>query len=193
MRNLDARMQKNIPNILTLLRILLIPVLVAVFYIESKFAHYVAVSIFIFASITDYFDGALARAWKVQSDFGKVLDPIADKLLVAATLMMMVDKGIAPVLPTLVILCREILVSGMREHLAELKVQVSLPVSRLAKIKTAAQMAAIIILLLGENTTGFRYTDLLGKVAIWTAAVLTAITGYAYLQKGIKNGSVAIR
>ena len=178
-------MQKDIPNILTLLRIALIPVLISAFYIESNFAHYIAASIFIFASVTDYFDGFLARAWKVQSNFGKVLDPIADKILVAATLMMMVDRGIAPVLPTLVILCREILVSGMREHLAELKV--SLPVSNLAKVKTAAQMVAIIILLLGESTTGIPYTDFLGKSAIWIAAFLTVITGYAYLKEGIKN------
>jgi cardiolipin synthase (CMP-forming) len=180
-------MQKNIPNILTSLRIILIPILVAAFYIDSKIAHYTAVIIFIFASITDYFDGFLARTWRVQSNFGKVLDPIADKLLVAATLMMMVDRSIAPVLPTLVILCREILVSGMREYLAELKVKVSVPVSRLAKIKTAAQMIAIIILLLGEETTGIPYTNLIGKISIWIAAILTVVTGYEYLRQGIRN------
>jgi CDP-diacylglycerol--glycerol-3-phosphate 3-phosphatidyltransferase len=178
-------MQKNIPNILTSLRIILIPILVSAFYIDSKIAHYVAVTIFIFASITDYFDGYLARVWSVQSNFGKVLDPIADKLLVAATLMMMVDRSIAPVLPTLVILCREILVSGMREYLAELKV--SLPVSHLAKIKTAAQMIAIIILLLGEEVTGIPHTDLIGEISIWIAAILTVVTGYEYLRQGIKN------
>jgi len=182
-------MQKDIPNILTLVRILLIPILVSVFYVESKFAHYIAASIFVFASITDYFDGFLARIWKVQSNFGKMLDPIADKLLVAATLMMMVDKGIAPVLPTLVILCREILVSGMREHLAGLRMNFSIPVSNLAKVKTAAQMIAIVILLLGESTTGIPYTNILGKVAIWVAAILTVVTGYAYLREGIKNVS----
>ena len=119
-------------------------------------------------------------------NFGRVLDPIADKLLVASTLMMMVDRNIAPVLPALVILCREILVSGMREYLAELKVKVSLPVSHLAKVKTAAQMIAIIILLLGEETTGIPYTNLIGKISIWLAAVLTVITGYEYLRQGIK-------
>ncbi len=180
-------MQKNIPNILTLSRIALIPILVSAFYIEAKFAHYVATGIFVFASITDYFDGFLARTWKVQSNFGGVLDPVADKMLVVATLMMMVDKGIAPVLPALVILCREILVSGMREYLAELKVKVSLPVSYLAKIKTATQMVAIIILLLGEESTGIAYTNLLGQITIWIAAGLTVITGYAYLKEGISN------
>ena len=179
-------MLKNIPNILTSLRIILIPILVSAFYIDSMIFHYIAVAIFIFASITDFFDGFLARAWKVQSNFGKMLDPIADKLLVASTLMMMVDKGIAPVLPTLVILCREILVSGMREYLAELKVKVSLPVSHLAKIKTGAQMVAIIILLLGEETTGIPYTNLVGKISIWIAAILTVVTGYEYLKQGIK-------
>jgi CDP-diacylglycerol--glycerol-3-phosphate 3-phosphatidyltransferase len=180
-------MQKNIPNILTSLRIILIPILVSAFYIDSKIAHYTAVAIFIFASITDYFDGFLARAWRVQSNFGKALDPIADKLLVAATLMMMVDRSIAPVLPALVILCREILVSGMREYLAELKVKVSVPVSHLAKIKTAAQMIAIIILLLGEETTGIPHTNLIGKISIWIAALLTVVTGYGYLRQCIRN------
>ena len=176
-------MQKNIPNILTLLRIALIPVLVGTFYIESKFSHYVATGIFIFASITDYFDGFLARVWKVQSSFGKVLDPVADKMLVVATLMMMVDKGITPVLPALVILCREILVSGMREYLAELKVNINPRVSYLAKIKTTTQMIAIIILLLGKEGTGITYANLLGEIVIWIAAVLTVVTGYAYLKK----------
>ena len=180
-------MQKNIPNILTSLRIILIPILVSAFYIDSKIAHYTAVAIFIFASITVYFDGFLARTWRVQSNFGKVLDPIADKLLVAATLMMMVDRSIAPVLPALVILCREILVSGMREYLAELKVKVSVPVSHLAKIKTAAQMIAIIILLLGEETTGIPHTNLIGKISIWIAALLTVVTGYGYLRQCIRN------
>lgn len=174
-------MQENIPNILTLLRIALVPVLVSAFYIDSKFAHYVTTGIFVFASITDYFDGFLARAWKVQSSFGRILDPIADKVLVVATLMMMVDRDIAPVLPALVILCREILVSGMREYLAELKVKISLPVSRLAKVKTTVQMLAIIILLLGEKGTGIAYTNLLGTIIIWIAAGLTVITGCAYL------------
>ena len=179
-------MQRNIPNILTSLRIVLIPILVLAFYIDSKIAHYVAVSIFIFASITDYFDGLLARIWKVHSNFGKILDPIADKLLIASTLMMMVDRNIAPVLPTLVILCREILVSGMREYLAELKVKISLPVNYLAKVKTSTQMIAIIILLLGEDTIIVPHINFIGKTLIWLAALLTVITGYKYLSQSIK-------
>lgn len=180
-------MQKKIPNILTSLRIILIPILISTFYFDSKIAHYLVVLIFIFASVTDYFDGFLARAWSVQSSFGKVLDPIADKLLVVSTLMMMVDRDIAPVLPTLVILCREILVSGMREYLAELKVKVSVPVSHLAKIKTATQMIAIIILLLGEKVTGIPYANIIGKILIWTASILTVITGYEYLRQGMRH------
>lgn len=180
-------MQKNIPNILTLLRIALIPVLVSAFYIEARFSHYIVTGIFIFASITDYFDGFLARIWKAQSSFGRMLDPIADKMLVISTLMMMVHKSIAPVLPALVILCREILVSGMREYLAELKVNISLRVSYLAKIKTATQIVAIIILLLGEKGTGIAYANLLGEIAIWIAAGLTVITGYAYLKESKDN------
>ena len=99
----------------------------------------------------------------------------------------MVDRSIAPILPTLVILCREILVSGMREYLAELKIKVSLPVNYLAKIKTTAQMVAIIILLLGEKTTGIPYSDLIGKISIWLTAILTVITGYEYLKQGMKD------
>ena len=178
-------MIKNLPNFLTLLRIALIPVLVSVFYIDNKFAHFVAAGIFIFASITDYVDGFLARLWKAQSSFGTMLDPIADKMLVASTLLMMVDKNIAHVVPIIVILCREILVSGMREYLSEL--EVSLPVSRLAKLKTATQMIAIIILLLGNEGTGIKYTTEIGNIAIWFAAILTIITGYVYLKEGIRH------
>lgn len=180
-------MIKDLPNFLTVLRIALIPVLVAAFYIENKFAQFIVAGIFIFASITDYIDGFLARLWKVQSNFGRVLDPIADKMLVASTLVMMVNKNIAHVIPIIVILCREILVSGMRQYLAELKVKVSLPVSRLAKSKTATQMIAIIILLLGKEGTGISYAEEIGNIAIWLAAALTVITGYAYLKEGIKH------
>ena len=178
-------MQKNIPNILTLLRIALIPALVLAFYADLKVAHCASAVIFIFASITDYVDGFLARAWGVQSNFGKVLDPIADKLLVSATLIMMVEKNIVPVVPTLFIICREILVAGMREYLAELKVR--LQDSYLAKIKTAVQMIAIIMLLLGEDVTGLSYTDFIGRLLIWVASILTILTGYKYLRQGIKS------
>lgn len=177
-------MIKEIPNFLTLSRIFLIPVVVLSFYLEGKLANYIAASIFIFASITDFFDGYLARVLKAQSNFGRMLDPIADKLLVASTLMMLVHFDRAPVIPTIAILCREILVSGLREYLAELKV--SLPVSKLGKVKTAMQMVAIIILLLGNKILPIPYIDTIGEVVLWGAAILTLITGYIYWKERLK-------
>ena len=176
---------RDIPNFLTMLRIGLIPVLVVSFYIDGNAARYVAAGIFIFASVTDYFDGFLARLWKAESSFGTILDPIADKLLVASTLLMLVHKDMAPVLPILAILCREMLVSGMREYLAQIKV--SVPVNNLAKIKTAVQMIAIIILILGEDLIGISHMNEVGKIAIWIAAILTLVTGYAYFREGFKH------
>ena len=178
-------MLQNIPNILTLLRIMLIPVMVAIFYINSKVVHTIVMIMFIIAGITDFFDGFLARIWKTQSCFGKVLDSIADKLLIVSILIMMIDKGIAPILPTLVILCREILISGMREYIAKEKTNMHLHIKYLAKIKTASQMLAIIILLLGEETSYVAYSHLFGNFVIWIAALLTAITGYRYIKQGI--------
>jgi CDP-diacylglycerol--glycerol-3-phosphate 3-phosphatidyltransferase len=176
---------KDIPNILTLMRIMLIPVMVGSFYVEDKTVHYFAAGIFIFASITDYFDGFLARKLHAQTSLGKVLDPIADKLLVASTLMMLVHFDRAPVLPTIAILCREILVSGLREYLSD--IAINLPVSNFGKIKTALQMLAIIILLLGEEGTGFKFADIFGDIMIWIAATLTLVSGYAYCKEGFKH------
>lgn len=178
-------MIKDIPNMLTLFRIFLIPVLVGSLYLEGRMANYIATSIFIFASITDFFDGFIAKLFKAQSNFGRMLDPIADKMLVASALVMLIHIGRAPVLPTLAILCREILVSGMREYMAEFKV--SIPVSKLAKLKTALQMVAIILLLLGAEGTGIAMVPKVGEVFIWVAAVLTLITGYAYCREGFKH------
>lgn len=175
---------KDIPNILTVLRILLIPALIASFYIEDTAVHYFAAGIFAFASITDYFDGVLARVLRAQSSFGRVLDPIADKLLVASTLMMLVHFNRVPIVPTIAILCREILVSGLREYLADIKV--NLPVSSLGKVKTAVQMIAIILLLLGESGTGILYADIIGDALIWSAAILTLASGYIYCKEGFK-------
>lgn len=163
------------------MRIGLIPALVASFYIEDRAVHYFAASIFLFASITDYFDGFLARKLHAQSSFGKALDPIADKLLVASTLMMLVHFERAPIIPTILILCREILVSGLREYLSDIKI--NLPVSNFGKIKTAFQMFAILLLLLGEQGTGIQYTDFIGEISIWIAAVLTLFSGYIYCKE----------
>lgn len=178
-------MIKKIPNILTICRILLIPVIVVAFYLDGKFSNLLAAIIFIFASITDYLDGMLARMWHAQTQFGRILDPIADKLLVVATLVMMIHTDKAPVIPALLILLREILVSGLREHLSA--INISVPVTNLSKIKTAIQMIAIITLILG-NVFWFPHVTLfIGQVLIWVAAILTLITGYAYCREGFKN------
>src|SRR5712675_552985 len=139
----------SVPNLLTLSRILVIPVVIATFYISGDYARWFACALFSAAGVTDWLDGHMARRWAQQSELGRFLDPIADKLLVAATLFMLVAKGRFisewALLPALVILCREILVSGLREYLAALRV--GLPVSRLAKWKTAIQMIAIGVLI----------------------------------------------
>lgn len=181
-------MIRSLPNILTLSRILVIPVLVASFYADGKLSHWLAAGLFLFASITDFFDGYLARMWAVQSRLGRFLDPIADKLLVATAIIMLVrfgGIGTYDVVAAVAILCREILVSGLREYLAELRV--SLPVSKLGKIKTAVQMTALFLLLLGEKGSGIELTEPVGRIALWIAAILTVISGYAYLKAGLKH------
>lgn len=175
---------KNIPNILTILRIFLIPVLVISFYFDGKMSSYMSAGIFIFASITDYVDGLLARYWKVQTNFGRMLDPIADKMLVASTLLMLVNRNMAPVIPIVIILCREIFISGMREYLAS--IQKNVPVRFVGKLKTAIQMIAIIILLLGNEILG-KYAETLGLTSLWIAAILTLISGFFYFAEGLKH------
>jgi cardiolipin synthase len=177
--------KEQIPNALTIFRIVLIPILVGTFYMTGKLSHYVAAAIFIFASITDYVDGLLARKLHAHSNFGRMLDPIADKMLVATALMLLVHFHRAPILPALAILCREILISGLREYLAEIRVNV--PVGQLAKIKTAVQMIAITLLLLDEKGTGIQNIYYIGAFALWIAALLTLMTGYAYCKEGIKH------
>ena len=183
-------MLTNIPNLLTLSRIASIPLLVGVFYIDSPLGNWLGLGILIFAGATDFFDGYLARAMQQQSLLGKFLDPIADKLLVASLILMLVafDRipGIA-VLPAVVILCRELLVSGLREFLAG--AQVSLPVSRLAQYKTTLQMVMLGFLLVGSagpKFGPFSTTDI-GVVGLWVAATLTLITGYDYLNAGLRH------
>ncbi len=178
-------MLKNIPNILTVSRIIMIPVLVASFYLNGKVANILASLIFIFASVTDFFDGFLARALKAHTKFGQVLDPIADKLLVAAALVMLIHLQRAPFLPALLILCREILISGLREHLSQFKI--SIPVSGLAKVKTALQMVAIIILILGLPVLHYPILIDLGRICLWCAAILTLATGYLYMKEGLRH------
>lgn len=185
--------KKSIPNLLTYSRIVIIPLFIAVFYWGNEWeqfwgsphlSHWIAAGLFLYASITDFFDGYFARAWKATSNIGRFLDPIADKLLVATALLMLVKVGRADVLPAIAIVCREILVSGLREFLAELRI--SVPVSKLAKFKTAAQLIAISILLLAPALPAWVHADRIGDVLLWVAAFLTLVTGYAYFKTGGK-------
>lgn len=197
-------MLKKIPNILTVARIVIIPIMILSFFIPGKIANIVAAGLFLSASITDYLDGYLARAMKVTSNFGKCLDPIADKLLVAVALIMLVhfsERNLWITIPGIIIICREILVSGLREYLASFNV--SMPVTRLAKWKTGVQMTAITFLLLGEKSSEYSLMELvssgninsivsglamhLGMVLLLVAAAMTMITGYMYLKVGLKN------
>jgi cardiolipin synthase len=181
-------MKKRLPNILTYSRILVIPLIVFVFlYIKGDISNWLCALLFLYAGITDFFDGYLARAWHAHSNLGKFLDPIADKLLVATCLMLLVSTHPerAKLLPALLILCREILVSGLREFLADL--HISVPVSTLAKYKTAIQMLAIFLLLLGPSAPAFFPAQTLGDYLLWVAALFTLVTGYAYLRTGLKH------
>lgn len=174
----------SLPNILTISRIVVIPLIFLSVYFTSKIWAVFAAILFIAASITDYFDGYLARARGEVSAFGRLLDPIADKLLVASALVVLLAKPDMLVtklsyIPVVVILCREILVSGLREFLME--VNVGMPVTRLAKWKTGFQMTALSMLLL----KGVWYWGGIGEFLLWVAAVLTFITGYQYFQKSL--------
>ena len=180
----------NIPNILTVTRILIIPVVLGFIAWGTPMGNWLAFSAYTYACITDFFDGYLARAWHQQSAFGRFLDPIADKLLVAGVLFMLVGvESISAIhiLPAAVILCREILVSGLREFLAE--AQVGLPVSLLAKWKTTIQMLALGFLIVGDAGPdfGFATTWEIGAYGLWIAAAITIITGYDYLRAGLRH------
>ncbi|QJE73427.1 CDP-diacylglycerol--glycerol-3-phosphate 3-phosphatidyltransferase [Aerophototrophica crusticola] len=180
-------MLSSLPNILTLSRIVVIPVVVALLFFPGPAPAWTALGLYAAACITDWFDGYLARAWQEESLIGKFLDPIADKLLVAAVLMMVVavDKvdGLA-VIPAVIILLREVLVSGLREFLAGL--QVSVPVSNLAKWKTAIQMVAIGIVIVGDDGPAWLPVTTIGEAGLWIAAALTLVTGWDYLRAGLK-------
>ena len=178
----------SLPNLLTLSRILAIPLVVATFYLDGDYARWLGCALFSAAGVTDWLDGHFARRWEQQSELGRFLDPIADKLLVAATLFMLTvtDRLTShAVLPALVILCREILVSGLREYLAGLSV--GLPVSRLAKWKTMIQMMAIGWLIVG--TAGWHMIPVVavGEMLLWLAALLTIVTGYDYLRASLSH------
>jgi cardiolipin synthase (CMP-forming) len=184
----------NIPNLLTYARILAVPLIVLCFFIEgrlhgSDFARWTALAIFTIASITDWLDGYLARIWDQTSNIGRMLDPIADKLLVASVLLLMAADGTIAgwtIWAAITILCREILVSGLREYLAGLKV--SVPVTRIAKWKTTIQMVALGFLLAGPaGDRVFAYISEIGIALLWIAALITIYTGYDYFRAGLKH------
>jgi cardiolipin synthase len=178
-----VRLVPNLPNTLTLSRIVAIPLIVAAFYLPPVMASWTTFALFAYASATDYLDGMLARRWGQTTDFGRFLDPIADKLLVGAVLVMMIATGTisgAGVIACLLILLRELLVSGLREFLAGKQIQV--PVSRVAKWKTGVQLVAIALLLLSGVAP---QVATIGAVLLWAAAVLTMYTGYEYLRGGV--------
>jgi cardiolipin synthase len=167
---------------------LAIPAVVATFYVPGDYARWFACALFSAAAVTDWLDGHMARRWEQQSEIGRFLDPIADKLLVSATIFMLTAFGrlsAQALLPALVILCREILVSGLREYLAELRV--GMPVSRLAKWKTLIQMVAIGFLIVGDAGPAFLPVAGIGETLLWVAALLTLVTGYDYLQAGLRH------
>ncbi|WP_334175494.1 CDP-diacylglycerol--glycerol-3-phosphate 3-phosphatidyltransferase [Pseudoxanthobacter sp.] len=177
----------NLPNILTYARIVAVAAVTLFYFLPGVEIRWVAVGIYIAAAITDFFDGYLARAWQQQSALGRMLDPIADKLLVATCLLLMAADGTIAgisVVAAIVILCREILVSGLREFLAELRV--SVPVTRLAKWKTTVQLIAVGVLLAGP--AGDRLLPMttdIGIVLLWLSAILTLYTGFDYFRAGI--------
>jgi cardiolipin synthase len=188
-----AGLPTDLPNLLTLSRIAAIPLLVLLAALRTPWGDVAACVVFSAAAITDYFDGKIARDRKLVSAFGRMLDPIADKLLVGAALMLLAGLSrLSPwgLYPAIVILLREILVSGLREYLAALAV--SLPVTRLAKWKTGFQMGALGTLLAGDTAArvlgiGFLPVGVIGEVMLWVAAALTLVTGWDYLRAGLRH------
>ena len=183
----------KIPNILTIGRIIIVPIFVLTFFIPGFFGDLIPFFIFVLASFTDYLDGFLARIFKEESKLGELLDPIADKIIVAAALILLVMNGTIKnyeVIAAIIILTREILISGLREFLA--KTSVSIQVTSLAKLKTLFQMLAIAILLTGESGNKLiNFQDYnaqtIGIILLWLSAFLTLYTGYDYVRKGIDH------
>jgi cardiolipin synthase len=190
-------MPTDLPNLLTLSRIAAIPLLVLLMALRAPAADCAACVVFAVAGITDYLDGRIARDRRQTSDFGRMLDPIADKLLVGAALMMLVGidrMSLWGLYPAIVIMLREILVSGLREYLAG--VRVGLPVTQLAKWKTGVQMAALGTLIAGDSTAEFLHIGWLpvshiGEAMLWASALLTLVTGWDYLKAGLRHVGAA--
>jgi len=184
----------SVPNLLTYARMAAVPVVIGCMYWSDflgggLWLHWVALAVFIAAGVTDFFDGYFARVWGQQTTFGRMLDPIADKLLVASCLLMLAADGIIhgwSLWAAIIILCREILVSGLREYLAALRV--SVPVTKLAKWKTTIQLVAIGFLLAGEaSDMVVPVVTQIGLLLLWASAIFTIYTGYDYFRAGIHH------
>ncbi len=178
----------SIPNILTLFRIFVIPLVIGFFYLDSELGSWIAAICFLMACISDYLDGYFARTLQQQTNLGTFLDPVADKLLVSSILLMLAGFGRIhgiSLIPAVVILCREILVSGLREFLAQ--TAVLMPVTNLAKWKTTLQMCALGFFILNDPFPHILPLPLLANIALWAAALLTLMTGYDYFMRGLKH------
>jgi CDP-diacylglycerol--glycerol-3-phosphate 3-phosphatidyltransferase len=184
----------SLPNLLTLSRILAVPILVFLLWRPTPIDYAITFVLYCIVGMTDYLDGYLARAWGSISKLGQFLDPIADKIMVGAVLIMLISSRKANpvpeiaglnIIPALVILLREIIVSGLREYLAGL--QVSVPVSALAKWKTTLQLVALGALILGGAVPNYAWVHLTGIICLWAAAALTLVTGYDYLRTGLRH------
>ena len=186
-------MKLKIPNILTIGRIIIVPIFVFTFFLPGFFGDLIPFFLFVLASFTDYLDGVLARLFKEESKLGELMDPIADKILVAAALILLVMNGTIKnyeVIAAIIILTREILISGLREFLA--KVSITMPSNNLSKLKTFLQMTSIAILLTGDSGNKiFNFEDYnaqtIGIILLWLSSFLTLYTGYDYLVKGIDH------
>ena len=186
-------MKIKFPNYLTIGRIIIVPFFVLTYYLPGFYGDIIPFSLFVVASFTDFLDGLLARLYKEESKLGELLDPIADKIIVAAALILLVMDGTIKnyeVIAAIIILTREILISGLREFLAKGKIK--LPVSNLAKLKTVLQMVSIGLLLSGD--TGNKIINFqdynaqtIGIILLWLSAALTLFTGYDYMRKGIDH------
>ena len=178
----------TIPNMITFVRIILIPIILYLLFSDNSNVVLIAGLLFIVSSISDYFDGYLARTLNQSSKLGTLLDPIADKLLIAAVIIVLIDTRVIAdvhVIPAIIILLREIAISGLREFLA--KLNTDMPVSKLAKYKTTFQMVSLSILII---SLGFELNDFLwnlGLVTLWLAAIITLLSGYNYVAKGLKH------
>ncbi len=186
-------MNIRIPNILTIGRIIIVPIFVLSFFIPGFFGDLIPFFLFVVASFTDFLDGLLARLFKEESKLGELLDPIADKILVAAALILLVMNGTIKnyeVIAAIIILTREILISGLREFLA--KGSIKMPATSLSKLKTFLQMLSIAILLTGDSGNKLiNFQDYnaqtIGIILLWLSSFLTLYTGYEYMRKGIDH------